>query len=1449
MSKSKLTFDVNPGKKSKMASQEQQSPPAIDDFVNKYYQSRPSPWINPTENELEVKFGTVKINKTKMQLRRSDYDNVIKKLLSQGFSCEGSSGAYSLRISTTKPEDEKTFSFNRIEVDTFESIQKYCETNNIADVKNNTKFIQKRPARSPDGSKLSSVENRDFNFKITWSKESPVRSNDIISEWKKTRKTFRFINRVAFTHADYPVKVDVSIVKSSKNIDRYLPDGKDEKGEDKYTSQPETFTDVSSSGVFTAPEKYEIEIEVDNSKIGYGTKFERPEQLVVSLKKVIKFVLCGIQKTNYPIKFEEQLSVKMEYWKLFTRKQTTFHGKPSFERYNFIGPNPVTLQVENVKPTIREGLPNIRNNYVVTDKADGERSLLFVSEEGKIYLISNSMEVRFTGAVTINKKIFKTLIDGELVTHDKEMQPMNLFLGFDLYCYGGNDTRKLPLISVAKKEDSRYRLLQEIIFGLGAQSVLGSTIPSPITVQSKTFLPENPTNDGPEIFEACKVFLDQKNFAPYETDGLIFTPAFLCVYGSEGVKCDEVPNKSLTWYGAFKWKPPEFNTVDFLVSTVKDKDGRDEIVRTFSNGMNTERVEQDESFKIIELKVSCKKGEGNPNLRPCEAILRNEYTVEKDKTDNFDTFPLTFIPVDPVDPHEGRCTIKLDLNGQMRCEGDEGEVFRDKMIVEFSYDTEQEVWKPLRVRHDKTNAMLSRTTGVKYGNTYEVALSNWISIHNQVKEEMLKTGDIPENQDKGVVKEVYYSNSDKNKGQRGLREYHNYYKSKLVNAVSRQSKERVNLLIDYACGLGGDIPKWNKANIKFVLGIDLFENNINRSGGACSRYVNLRIEEEGKSKKDVMQAIFLQGNSSRNIKDGAAFGEDSNNNNYKIVRALFNDRMSEEEIKALGNGVWVNRGVAREGFDISSCQFALHYFFKDVPTLRGFITNLFQCTKLNGYFIGTAFDGKKIFNLLRKNNGKKEFRDEVTGTVTLSIESGYNDDDATFLERNDSSTLGKEISVYQESIGQNIVEYLINFDYFNAVMLDFGFVPLSDEEAVRAGLPRGVGGIGPFDELLKQYIRDKDQDKLEDYALNLTEMTKTEKQISALSMYFVYKKISNIEPSQHIMREEEMAVVGEEDEEEFEIIIEKPNKITKLKGAEPILLTEDVEDVQLNLKNKKKRNTEEEEKETKTRKPPTKKNKNEPPAELKKVYTITFGDVAENHAKMQKIGTLHEKGYSVAQLRDIQKKLTDLGLTTEMVDLNIGFETFPEAKVLVIRKGAQFILSEATTAGLMAENDRLTMDKKALMRGKVVNKVARWNLCFADEDQEPNYEDGKGRVVAWEHVPRVSAIRERIADWTNDVLLNGEANYYYDISQCGIGFHGDAERRKVFAVRMGETMPLYFKWFKESVPVGEPIELILNDGDMYIMSEKAVGFDWLKKKIPTLRHSTGCTKFTGVEKK
>jgi hypothetical protein len=62
-------------------------------------------------------------------------------------------------------------------------------------------------------------------------------------------------------------------------------------------------------------------------------------------------------------------------------------------------------------------------------------------------------------------------------------------------------------------------------------------------------------------------------------------------------------------------------------------------------------------------------------------------------------------------------------------------------------------------------------------------------------------------------------------------------------------------------------------------------------------------------------------------------------------------------------------------------------------------------------------------------------------------------------------------------------------------------------------------------------------------------------------------------------------------------------------------------------------------------------------------------------------------------------------------------------------------------------------------------------------------------------------------------------------------------------------MPFCYQWYRNGAPVGERIKFELNGGDVYAMSEKAVGTDWKSKKILTLRHAAGCDKFTTVVEK
>lgn len=250
--------------------------------------------------------------------------------------------------------------------------------------------------------------------------------------------------------------------------------------------------------------------------------------------------------------------------------------------------------------------------------------------------------------------------------------------------------------------------------------------------------------------------------------------------------------------------------------------------------------------------------------------------------------------------------------------------------------------------------------------------------------------------------------------------------------------------------------------------------------------------------------------------------------------------------------------------------------------------------------------------------------------------------------------------------------------------------------------------------------------------------------------------------------------------------------------------------------------------------------------------TLTLCDRAENHVGMEQIGTLCTEGFLTKDLNMVKKKLDEY---TEIYKLKCedddGTEIeVEEAYILIIKDGVN-VLCDGMLNELKEEQFALKPDSKAFMYGRVVNKHARHNLCFDNKGHEPNYEKKMGTVIAYDDVPITKLLKERIEKLLGDKGkdLACEGNYYYDIKKCGIGFHGDAERRKVIGVRLGDSIPLHFQWFYKGKSIGKRIKFTLEDGDMYIMSDKAVGFDWKKRNIKTLRHAAGCDKFLEIKEK
>jgi hypothetical protein len=249
----------------------------------------------------------------------------------------------------------------------------------------------------------------------------------------------------------------------------------------------------------------------------------------------------------------------------------------------------------------------------------------------------------------------------------------------------------------------------------------------------------------------------------------------------------------------------------------------------------------------------------------------------------------------------------------------------------------------------------------------------------------------------------------------GLRKFHNHIKYQVLDVI-----QDGNTVLDFAVGKGGDIPKWKKAS--FVLGIDIFENNlIDSVDGAGQRYM-----EAFKSGKTKTRCLFLHGNSSKSITQDAMYTD------YQtaIVRSILGlDPLN----KSLGAGVVDHYGKAAHGFNVTSIQFAVHYMFESITTLTTFIKNVAECTALHGYFVGTCFDGKLIFDKLKD---KKEVDIVHDGVVLCSLEKKYTQQT---MSKN-KSCLGYKIGVYQSTIGsQKIDEYLVHFDYFIPLMKEYGF--------------------------------------------------------------------------------------------------------------------------------------------------------------------------------------------------------------------------------------------------------------------------------------------------------------------------------------------------------------------------------------------------------------------------
>ena len=948
-----------------------------------------SKWLSNDKMELE--------STVTQQVNATAFMEVAQRLTSKGYTALPQED----HIKIMTPEQV------RFTIVGMSSIEEYCRTDSLetapfeAMVKDRT-------------GKEDTVDINEYGIRVKVRRELPLAATDadvkgMLKGWETKKKAFRILRR--WTYVGDGLKYDLSMVRSTPM----------KRGQ--YDWQ----TSFKQRDITRSEPTYEIEVEL--------TRPDTPQvdtaPYMKTLVRGIGEVLRGLQKHHLLMRKSKINAVIRAYQDLARTER-------------FRGVAPITMILDNMRKERVSRVPNIRDGYNVTDKADGSRMMAFTSPKGELYMIDMTFNVYKTGL--LKETLKNSLLDGEYVTRDSEGNPILQFILFDAYIMNGVDVSQKPFAG----ESGRHADLLLWVTTWNSQGGpavvpgMALTDKSKIMVSMKTFKFAAPGDK--EIFERCKEVLDTKT--GYHTDGLILTP-----------NKDPLPSRpGVAFHAQLKWKPADENTVDFLCSIEKvtGSSTEDEITTSI---LSTGELVQ---FKTLRLFVGSDLDPAFEN--PRGTILYNQPlpgsvpTTKRGTGMKVPYKPVLFNPRDIPDTMAAVCYLPVETDPItndtiVRCE-DDGDAIQDRSIVEMRYDASKEPgwrWIPMRIRYDKTERYQKALKTGNYGGTMNkdtAAEGVWNSIHEPVTRSMIRSGGEQPSAEEvkavtgGSVARVYYRTSGPKQdlqSVQGLRAFHNrFIKENILLATGLKGGKKV--LMDLACGQGGDLVKWVREDVGFVFGVDVAGEGIrDPMNGIYRRYLNQILENDS-----VATMVFAIGTSAKNIASGEAGSTPEESDIMRSVLGKVNPNGPVPPFileKAAGR--------LREGADCIAIMFALHYFFESESTLTGLMQNINDSLKVGGVFIGCCFDGEAIFNSLRSlpEGGTKVGQDG--STEIWKIKKMYSN---MFLPA-DAQSLGLPIEVDFISIGTSQVEYLMNFALLTERMNDIGCYIMNKQECVEAGIP------------------------------------------------------------------------------------------------------------------------------------------------------------------------------------------------------------------------------------------------------------------------------------------------------------------------------------------------------------------------------------------------------------
>ena len=927
-------------------------------------------------------------------------------------------------------------------------IQAYCRDNRISDKPFTAMLKENITDAEP-------VEFRSYSAKAKLKREIPLaatdeRVKDAIKQWNTLGKHFRNIQRFEFVApGGVPLRFDISIVR--ENAGR----------------PARTFQEAR---VTMQPPRYEAEVELTAKRETTDAK-----GAYKFLIRGLGWLLQGRQRSFVLVSHQASDYVLGSLNSIFNGSASSA-GNRGRRPFRFPGPQPATLERTHMSPEGGAGPNLLTGSYNVTDKADGLRCLLFVSNNGRVFLVDGGGRVYGTSKQT-DPALGGLVLDGEWIRRDKKGAVVSHYYAFDIMAGPGGDTRVagLPfmvagaLLGSAAAGSTRQASMAQMVGKLGSESppvVRGVPASQNLQIGMKTFR----TASGLGIFrDAAAAVLEDAKLASYNTDGLIFTP-----------NSEPLPIGRGTWAAQLKWKPPHENTIDFLVLVDRERDKAGAPTAADAIGSKyREDSGQTVRYKTLRLFVGSNKDAAFSD--PRTTVLSGAPLPRSLEEGEWQA--VEFRPLEPRDPMAAICYVAigeggsdpagataaataLDTNTDVIRATRTGDILQSDMIVEMAYHPERSPgwrWEPVRVRHDKTERWLAQqSSGGRKGGTMNagwVANSIWSSIHNPVTEEAVRTGVVVQCE---APRAIVATTGGRRVAHRDLMKVQcmQNFQDAVKRQILRSALQAGNTIADLAMGRAEDLNKWISSNVSYIFGCDVAAAAINDPDTGAYRKILDKMIALG-SRDSIPPATFVVADAARILKTGEAglSGEDQG-----LLRSEF-------------------AGRAAAGFDAVSCMFALHYMFRDAPTLLGFLNNLADLVKVGGYFVGCGPDGDSIARLLAAEKTVVG-RDGPSDVWSLSKNYGSVGPAVPPTELG----LGLSVDLDFISAGETRTEYLVSWPYLQERLAECGL------ELDRTGM---------FGETWASF----------DGAGERYAMSDSLRQLSFLNRWFVFRRTSDRRPA------------------------------------------------------------------------------------------------------------------------------------------------------------------------------------------------------------------------------------------------------------------------------------------------------------------------------------------------